>query len=109
MTNLHFNEAKERIRELRERINRFNWEYYVLDSPSVSDGEFDMLLKELEQLEEEYPELQSPSSPTRRVGGEPNKDFVQGRHSYPMLSLSNTYSREEIVDFVNRAEEALDL
>lgn len=109
MTSLRFKEAEERVRELRERINRFNWEYYVLDSPSVSDGEFDILLKELERLEEEYPELQSPSSPTRRVGGEPNKDFAQREHSYPMLSLSNTYSREEIVDFVNRAEEALDL
>lgn len=107
MTSLRFNEAKERVERLRELLNRYTYEYYVLDSPTVSDREFDALMRELEDLENEFPELQSPNSPTKRVGGQVNNGFVQGRHEFPMLSLSNTYSREEISDFVARAERAL--
>lgn len=107
MTSLRFNEAKERVERLRELLNRYTYEYYVLDSPTVSDREFDALMRELEDLENEFPELQSPNSPTKRVGGQVNNGFVQGKHEFPMLSLSNTYSREEISDFVARAERAL--
>lgn len=107
MTSLRFNEAKERVERLRELLNRYTYEYYVSDAPTVSDSEFDALMRELEDLEKEFPELQSPNSPTKRVGGQVNKNFIQGKHEFPMLSLSNTYSREEISDFVARAEKAL--
>lgn len=107
MTSLRFNEAKKRVERLRELLNRYTYEYYVSDAPTVSDSEFDALMQELEDLEKEFPELQSPNSPTKRVGGQVNKNFIQGKHEFPMLSLSNTYSREEISDFVARAEKAL--
>lgn len=107
MTSLRFNEAKKRVERLRELLNRYTYEYYVSDAPTVSDSEFDALMRELEDLEKEFPELQSPNSPTKRVGGQVNKNFIQGKHEFPMLSLSNTYSREEISDFVARAEKAL--
>ena len=107
MTSLRFNEAKERVERLRELLNRYTYEYYVSDAPTVSDSEFDALMRELEDLEKEFPDLQSPNSPTKRVGGQVNKNFIQGKHEFPMLSLSNTYSREEISDFVARAEKAL--
>ena len=107
MTSLRFNEAKERVERLRELLNRYTYEYYVSDAPTVSDSEFDALMRELEDLENEFPNLQSPNSPTKRVGGQVNKNFIQGKHEFPMLSLSNTYSREEISDFVARAEKAL--
>lgn len=102
-----FNQVKERIDDLRSRINRYNYEYYVLDNSTLSDFEFDLLLKELEALEAEFPQLQDPNSPTKRVGGQINKSFEQKKHGFPMLSLSNTYSREEIIEFVQRAEKSL--
>mgnify|MGYP002677508714 FL=1 len=107
MTSLRFNEAKERVERLRQLLNRYTYEYYVSDAPTVSDSEFDALMRELEDLEKAFPNLQSPNSPTKRVGGQINKNFIQGKHEFPMLSLSNTYSREEISDFVTRAEKAL--
>ena len=107
MTSLRFNEAKERVERLRQLLNRYTYEYYVSDAPTVSDSEFDALMRELEDLEKAFPNLQSPNSPTKRVGGQINKNFIQGKHEFPMLSLSNTYSREEISDFVARAEKAL--
>ena len=107
MTSLRFNEAKERVERLRQLLNRYTYEYYVSDAPTVSDSEFDALMRELEDLEKAFPDLQSPNSPTKRVGGQINKNFIQGKHEFPMLSLSNTYSREEISDFVARAEKAL--
>jgi DNA ligase (NAD+) len=94
--------AKQRIEELTREINRHNYNYYVLDKPEISDYEFDILLKELEKLEEQYPEFLDPDSPTQRVGGQVVKKFNTVVHKYPMLSLSNTYSREELVDFDNR-------
>lgn len=100
--------TKQRIEELRKKLNRYSYEYYVLDQPTIEDIEFDNLLKELEELEKQYPEFISPDSPTQRVGGEINKEFKQVEHRFPMLSLSNTYSKEEISDFVSRAEQNLD-
>ena len=104
---LQFKQIEERVEALRKRINRYNYEYYVLDKPTIDDIQFDFLMKELESLEREYPQLQDVNSPTMRVGGQINKGFVQGEHNFPMLSLANTYSREEIADFVARTEKAL--
>ncbi|MDR1005542.1 MAG: NAD-dependent DNA ligase LigA [Bacteroidales bacterium] len=102
-----FSNIEEQIKTLSDRLNRYNYEYYVLDQPTVSDIEFDRMLKELEHLEQEYPQFKLPSSPTQRVGGQTLESFRQVEHRYPMLSLSNTYSKEEIADFVKRAEELL--
>jgi len=99
--------AKQRIEELIDTINEHNYRYYVLDKPTISDYEFDMLLKELEALEKEYPEFVLPHSPTQRVGGEPIKSFRQVNHKYPMLSLGNTYSEEELKDFDQRIRKAV--
>ncbi len=96
------NTAKEKIFELREKINKHNYYYYTLDSPKISDFEFDTLLKELESLEKEFPEFADPMSPTQKVGGDIIKSFDTVEHKYPMLSLGNTYSREEIIEFDNR-------
>ncbi|MBI3134673.1 MAG: NAD-dependent DNA ligase LigA [Bacteroidetes bacterium] len=93
---------KKRIADLTEQINRHNYLYYVKSAPEISDYDFDMLLKELEQLEKEHPEFASPNSPTKRVGGDITRKFETVTHRYPMLSLSNTYSREEIIDWENR-------
>ncbi|MBQ7984163.1 MAG: NAD-dependent DNA ligase LigA [Bacteroidales bacterium] len=99
--------AEKEIISLRNRLDRYTYEYYVLDNPTVSDIEFDNLLKQLEVLENRYPQFYSPTSPTQRVGGQINKDFPQVTHAYPMLSLANTYNTEEIKEFVTRAEELL--
>lgn len=101
------NDIKQKIEELSNRLNRYSYEYYVLDQPTIDDIAFDNLLKELEKLEKEYPEYAQPDSPTQRVGGEINKDFKQVEHAFPMLSLANTYNKEEIIDFVRRAEQTL--
>lgn len=99
--------AQKRIAELSETIDRYNYEYYMNDNSMISDYDFDQLLNELIALEKEYPEYSLPSSPTRRVGGEVNKTFRQVVHRYPMLSLSNTYSIEEIIDFDTRIRKLL--
>jgi len=100
-------EAEQKIQELTEKINQHNYNYYVLDAPTISDYEFDMLLYELQDLEKQYPELVLPFSPSQRVGGEISKSFQQVTHKYPMLSLGNTYSEEEIRDFDNRIRKIL--
>ncbi len=92
-------EAKARIEELRLKIEKYNHEYYVLNQPEISDFEFDMLLKELDTLEKDFPEFISENSPTRRVGNDITQEFVQYEHRYPMLSLGNTYSEEELREF----------
>ena len=89
-------DAKKRITELTSLLSEHNYKYYVLSAPDISDYDFDILLKELEGLEEAYPELKRSDSPTQRVGGEPTKDFKTVNHKYPMLSLSNSYSETEI-------------
>ncbi len=100
-------EAKSRIAELTAIINRHNQLYYTLSNPEISDYEFDQLLKELESLEQKYPHLTFPDSPTKKVGGEITKSFKQVVHQYPMLSLGNTYSEEELLDFDNRVRKSI--
>ena len=98
---------EQRIKELREIINRHNHNYYVLNAPTVSDQEFDALLRELQDLERDYPQYQDPLSPTQRVGSDISKGFTQVRHERPMMSLSNSYSIEEVQDFLRRAQDGL--
>jgi DNA ligase (NAD+) len=100
-------EANRRVAELTEEINRHNYRYYVLSSPEISDYEFDLLLEELTRLEAEYPGLITPDSPTQRVGADLTKEFVQVTHKYPMLSLGNTYSEDEIAEFDARVRKLL--
>lgn len=98
---------KNRIEELRRLLNEYNHQYYVLSSPTVSDKEFDMLMKELEALEATRPDLADPLSPTQRVGSDISKGFTQVKHIYPMLSLANTYSVEEVDEFVKRVKKEI--
>lgn len=100
-------DAHARIVALRDEINGHNHAYYVENSPTISDREFDMLLKELEQLEKEHPEEFDPLSPTQRVGSDLNRSFEQIAHVRPMLSLANTYSIEEVDDWERRVRDAL--
>jgi DNA ligase (NAD+) len=95
-------EPKERIAQLTEALDQHNYNYYVLDNPTISDYEFDKQLEELILLEKAYPELANPNSPTQRVGGKVTKEFANIKHKYPMLSLSNTYNMEELAEFEDR-------
>jgi len=99
--------AKERIEQLTKELNEYNHQYYVLSNSLVSDQEFDLLLKELEKLEGQHPEWASPNSPTKRVGGDITRKFETVKHKYPMLSLSNSYSIEEIEEFDTRVRKAI--
>lgn len=101
-------EARNRIAELSDTIEYHNRRYYILNQPSISDYEFDMLMEELISLEKLFPEYALPSSPTKRVGGDLTKEFPTVRHRYPMLSLSNSYNRGEIVHFIKRIEKTID-
>ena len=96
------NEARTRHARLVEEIRRHDHAYYVLAMPGISDQEYDRLYRELLDLENSFPELVTPDSPTQRVGGRPLKDFEPVRHAVPMMSLDNTYSQEEVRDFVER-------
>lgn len=100
--------AKQRIQQLVDELNRHNHLYYVLSSPAISDFEYDKLLKELEQLEQQFPSLVDPYSPTQRVGSDLTGEFVQVKHKYQMLSLANTYSPEELTDFDARVRKVID-
>ena len=97
----------ERIETLRKEINRHNYNYYVLNAPEISDRDFDMLLKELEALEKEHPELADPLSPTQRVGGNLKQGYESVEHIHPKLSLSNTYSITEVDEWFGRVRQAL--
>ena len=99
--------VKDKIKALREALEQHNYNYYVLSAPTISDREFDEMMKELQVLEEAHPEYADPHSPTQRVGSDLSKEFEQVVHQYPMLSLGNTYSEEEIRDFYERTERAL--
>ncbi|MFM8715909.1 MAG: DNA ligase LigA-related protein, partial [Spartobacteria bacterium] len=94
--------ATERVQELRAQIERHNRLYYEHAAPEISDREFDAMLRELSDLEQAHPELASEDSPTRRVGGRPLEEFASAAHIVPMQSLDNTYSPEELRDFVTR-------
>lgn len=100
-------EVKDRINLLVNQINQFNYEYYNLSNSTISDYSFDLLLKELETLEFQYPEFVLPDSPSQRVGGEVSKSFASVAHQYPMLSLSNTYSESEIAEFDARVRKVV--
>ncbi len=93
---------KNRIERLRERLNHYNYTYYVLAQPEISDRQFDELLRELSDLEREHPEYADPNSPTQRVGSDLSSEFESAEHRFAMLSLGNTYSSEEVRDFVDR-------
>lgn len=94
--------AKDKIKALREALEQHNYNYYVLSAPTISDREFDEMMKELQTLEEAHPEYADPHSPTQRVGSDLSKEFEQVVHKYPMLSLGNTYSEDEVKDFYER-------
>ena len=100
-------DAKERILELRKQLHRHNHNYYVLNSPTISDIDFDMMMRELQDLEAANPDMYDPNSPTLRVGSDITKEFRQVQHKYPMLSLGNTYSKEEVSEFFDRVQRAL--
>lgn len=100
-------DVKKRIDEIREILEEHSYKYYVLDNPSISDYEYDMLMNELKKFEREHPEYITPSSPTQRVGGKPLKEFTQVSHVVPMLSLQDVFSFEELMDWDNRVKAAV--
>lgn len=101
-------EAKARISELSKIIENHNYNYYILANPSISDYDFDMLMNELISLEQQFPDLLLPDSPTQRVGGDITKEFQTVKHRYPMLSLSNSYNIEEVKDFITRIKKTIE-
>jgi len=107
MTSLIPAEVQQRADKLREQIAYHNYRYYVLDNPEIPDVEYDRLFRALQELEEQYPQLITPDSPTQRVGAEPLKGFAEVRHEIPMLSLGNVFSEEELADFDRRVREGL--
>ena len=101
-------EVKEQIERLRKELDRHNYNYYVLNAPEISDQEFDRMMRELQDLEAAHPEFDDPDSPTKRVGSDLNQEFVQVPHRYPMLSLANTYNKQEVEDFYERVRTGLE-
>ncbi len=101
-------DIQQKIKKLEQELEAHNYNYYVKSAPTISDYDFDQLLKELEKLEEAHPEFASPNSPTKRVGGDITKNFPVVTHKYPMLSLANTYSKDEIVDWENRIKKTIE-
>lgn len=99
---------KEKINQLREELHQHNYNYYVLDAPVISDFEFDQLLKQLQHLEEQHPEFFDPNSPTQRVGGAVTKNFQTVVHEFPMHSLDNSYSEEDLLDWEKRIKKLVD-
>ena len=99
------NKVAEQIENLRQQIREHEHRYYVLDQPTISDYEFDQLVRQLQQLEAQHPELITPDSPSQRVGGEPAKEFPTHTFSRPMMSLDNAYSEEELTEWARRAQQ----
>ncbi|MGM0551603.1 MAG: NAD-dependent DNA ligase LigA [Bacteroidota bacterium] len=99
--------AQARINELQEQLHHHNYQYYVLAQPEIDDFTYDTLLNELQDLEQKFPDFASPSSPTQRVGSDISKEFQQAEHLFPMLSLGNTYSRQEVEAFDQRVQKGL--
>ena len=99
---------KDKIAQLREALRQHNYNYYVLDNPTISDYEFDMLLKELQKLEVAHPEFYDENSPTQRVGGKVTKDFKTVKHDFRMYSLDNSYSKEDLLDWEKRIKKLID-
>jgi len=104
---MELDKVKERIEKLKAEINHHNYRYYVLDSPEVSDAEYDGLMRELQKLEEKYPQFLTPDSPTQRVGAAPVEAFGVVEHRLPLLSLANAFSREELVAWYKRVSKLL--
>lgn len=100
-------DERQRILQLRKELHEHNYKYYVLNQPEISDQEFDFMMKELQELEVRHEEMFDPNSPTQRVGSDINQEFTQVTHKYPMLSLANTYSQEEVADFYNSVKKGL--
>jgi len=100
-------QVKQRIEQLRAEINHHNYRYYVLDSPEISDAEYDELMRELKQLEEKHPQFLTPDSPTQRVGAAPVEAFGVVKHPIPLLSLGNAFSNDELVAWYNRASKLI--
>ncbi|MFP4489400.1 MAG: NAD-dependent DNA ligase LigA [Bacteroidales bacterium] len=100
-------EARQRIEQLKKELNDHNYYYYVLNKPRISDFQYDVLLRELTDLEKEFPQLRTADSPGMRVGSDISKEFRQMKHKYPMLSLSNTYSEKEVYEFTRRVSRSL--
>ncbi|MDE5637850.1 MAG: NAD-dependent DNA ligase LigA, partial [Alistipes sp.] len=97
-------ETLKRIDELRRELDRHNYKYYVENSPEISDFEFDAMMRELQDLEAAHPEFADPNSPTMRVGSDITAEFASVEHRFPMLSLGNTYSLDELHEFIERVE-----
>ncbi|HOU17400.1 MAG TPA: NAD-dependent DNA ligase LigA [Candidatus Marinimicrobia bacterium] len=104
---MNLDALREKAKELRRQIETANYNYYVLDNPTISDAEYDRLMRELEQLEAAYPELRTPDSPTQRVGAQPLDEFKTVTHRVPMLSLDNAMDEGEIRDFAIRVQKSL--
>ncbi len=102
-----FSDIEDRIKKLREVLNEHNYKYYVLNQPAISDFEYDKLMRELVDLESAHPEYYDPNSPSQRIGDDRSQEFEQVAHKYPVLSLGNTYSREEITEFDNRIKKVI--
>ncbi|GAA4327987.1 NAD-dependent DNA ligase LigA [Mucilaginibacter gynuensis] len=100
-------EAQKQIADLTAELKQHNYNYYVLAMPTIADYDFDHKLKQLAELEKQYPEFADPNSPTQQVGGEVTKEFVNVRHKWPMLSLGNTYNEQELIDFDQRIRKAI--
>ncbi len=100
-------QAKKRIEKLREELHFHNYRYYVLDDPVVPDAEYDRLMRELEDLEKQFPHLVTPDSPTQRVGAPPLDKFAEVRHALPMLSLANAFEEAEVREFDDRLKRFL--
>ena len=98
--------AQTRIDELRRVLQRHNYNYYVKSEPTISDFEYDLLINELQTLESKFPEFDDENSPSRRVGSDLNREFESFAHPYPMLSLGNSYNREELIEFDQRIQKA---
>jgi len=100
-------DEKQRIEQLREELHAHNYRYYVLNQPTIGDQEFDMMMHELQELEARHPEMYDPNSPTQRVGSDLQKEFRQVAHKYPMLSLSNTYSEQDVREWYDSVTKGL--
>src|ERR1700734_3735306 len=99
--------VEEEIEDLREKLHHHEYLYYALDHAEISDAEYDRMMRRLQELEAEHPDLVTPDSPTRRVGGKAREGFVKVRHSSPMLSLDNALNEEELRAFDGRVKELL--
>ena len=108
LNNNQYMNEQERITYLRQQLHEHNYKYYVLNKPSISDQEFDMLMHELQDLEAKHPEMADPNSPTQRVGSDLNEKFQQVEHKYPMLSLANTYNEQDVAEWYESVKKGLE-